>query len=165
MLTLSRLRSGMQLPAPTDEIEQKVVDPITRNELQASEHGPSFSYSIGFGHLLAHPELLIAQLPFENAQNILYTAFDRVREGSSFNHLDRAFRVVSPNLEACFLQLLPAARDQYLTLASWANNRESFNALQCVWPDRAGLFPWDTEYDSEFHQSIIGEIGQLTDAG
>ena len=107
----------MQLPTPTDEIEQKVVDSITRNELHvihvgASEHGPSFSYSIGFGHLLAHPELLIAQLPFENAQNILHTAFDRVREGSSFNHLDRAFRVVSPNLEACFLQLLPAVRDK-----------------------------------------------------
>ena len=153
----------MSYPTPSDEVERKVVDSLNRKELHvihvgAYETTPSFSYTIGLNQLHGHPELMVTELPVNNAHNILHSAFDRVAEGERFTHLDRAFRVVSLALPACFLRLTPEVRDQLLTLASWVNNRDEFDALQCVWPDAAGLFPWDTGFDNNFHQTVLAEM-------
>jgi len=152
----------MKIPIPQDNVERKVVESLNRGELHiihvgASDLGPSFSYTIGLTQLHAHPELLITELPFQNANNVLHSAFDCVSEGMRFGHLDKALHVVSAQLPACFLQIPPEVRDKHLTMASWANGREEFDALQCVWPDRNGLFPWDAEYDPGFHQTILAE--------
>ena len=41
---------------------------------------------------------------------------------------------------------------QYIGYALWFYRSFDFPVLQCVWPDKAGLFAWQDGYDHRFDQ-------------
>ena len=41
---------------------------------------------------------------------------------------------------------------QYIGYALWFYRSLDFPVLQCVWPDKAGLFAWQDGYDHRFDQ-------------
>jgi hypothetical protein len=45
-----------------------------------------------------------------------------------------------------FVAIHPTQYDEYLGYANWFYQTSSFPALQCVWPDKQGRFPWQAGF-------------------
>ena len=145
------------------DLDESELDPAERNFLsQIREHGwfgtrvfdpekqePEFTYTTGFFHGLSHPEIIVFSLPKQSSQDILWDIYRDISEG----------RVPKPgaklsgkfgNHQAVFL---PASRHFYaehLGWSKWFYRGYDFPCLQLIWPDRAGIFPWEPNFDPGF---------------
>ncbi|MEM1197161.1 MAG: DUF4262 domain-containing protein [Pseudomonadota bacterium] len=121
-----------------------------------------FSYSIGFESTLAQPEMLISGLPPETAKNFIndtlalcrdegFLLADFARTDRLIKGLDCVFRSVRSDC------LVPDYFGSAIWFAETQLNQPFSRAVQLVWPDRAGLLPWDQGFDEGFR----GEQDQL----
>jgi uncharacterized protein DUF4262 len=110
---------------------------------------PGFSYTIGLWSI-GHPELVVFGLAPDRAQTLLNEVSERVRTGLTLvgretvsavsmhpSHYLRVFPL--PDAESVLLR----ARDQFR-----GDHAEPVSALQLVWADENGAFPWEPSYDS-----------------
>ena len=107
---------------------------------------PAFSYTVGlFG--FGHPELLIFGLPHDSASSVLNDLCERVRRGGPIIAGElQTFDNWPHRLHAFAL----ADTSEVLFAANRFYNRppdDPVPALQLVWDDRWGRFPWEPGYD------------------
>lgn len=109
-------------------------------------HGElSLSYTIGLSDL-GLPEILVFGLPMQAAHVILNAAVSRLKEGNL--PLDVPVTELA-NLPTCFRAVAPTAAAPYIIQANNRAGRE-LPALQLVWPDTRGRFPWEPEAEARF---------------
>ena len=150
------MKTALELPATE-------LDPADRDFLaQIREHGwfstrvfdpekqePDFTYSTGFFHGLGHPEIIVFSLPKQVSHDILWDVYRDIREGNVPKPKTRLSGIFG-NHQAV---LLPVSRDFYaehLGWSRWFYRGNDFPCLQLVWPDRAGVFPWQPDFDPAF---------------
>ena len=107
---------------------------------------PAFAYTVGLGHRTGHPELVMSGQPIDLMAAVLNDVAHRivvdgqrlepgsVVEGALAWHPMVADEVASP------------AVGELVTYASWFHRRPA-RALQLVWPDAYGIFPWQPGAD------------------
>ncbi len=113
---------------------------------------PGWAFTIGLVERFAHPELLAFAPNPEFLQRLVGTLAQRVRRGDRFE-AGRAYAAVLADREVA---LRPVERKWYapfLGNVAWHYGGESFPALQCFWPDRAGRFPWDEDFDPKWRDA------------
>lgn len=132
----------------TDEDEQQLLDDVAEHgwhliAVAADESGPAFVYSVGFFHTLGHPEVILFGLDSIQAMGqIVNSIGDLIREGHRFEDGTETDRLLEGY--ACrFRQVPNDVYPDYLGYAMWFYRPDAFPAVQCFWPDRAGLFPWE----------------------
>jgi Domain of unknown function (DUF4262) len=54
-----------------------------------------------------------------------------------------------------FRMVNPTRYDGLLNYAIWYYKSSPFPVLQLVWPDQAGLFPWDEGFDERFRKQQL----------
>jgi hypothetical protein len=124
-----------------------------------------FAYTAGLGRLLSHPELIVTGMPGSVAGPILHAAVRRIRDGHALRPGQRANGLIGV-YDAI---VVPVGRDQLGMLAFardyWLDGE--VQAVQVVWPDRGGRFPWDEDAAPGFaaNQPLLGAHVTLTDAG
>ena len=145
------------------ELQEAEIDPADRDFLaHIRKHGwfgtrvfdpdkqePDFTYSTGFFHGLGHPEIIVFSLPQQVSHDILWNIYRDIREGNAPKPETRLSGIFG-NHQAV---LLPVSRDfyaEYLGSSRWFYCGDDFPCLQLVWPDRAGLFPWQPDFDPAF---------------
>jgi hypothetical protein len=105
-----------------------------------SDEGPAFAYTVGLPHQFGHPELVMSGQRGELMHRALNAAARMVQQGHDFragvlteNVIGR-FPVLAEHLtvEAC----------QELLRFSWWFHRWPGPGVQLVWPDTAGIWPW-----------------------
>ena len=139
-------------PALLDEHEQRFVASIRehgwfRTNVFAEEGAPGFAYSTGFWLTAGAAEIIVFSLKSETAHQVLWDMFRDSQSGRNWP-VGRPLDGIFGNLPAF---LFPVWRDQYrehLGWSRWFYGSETFPCLQLVWPDRAGLFPWQAGFDS-----------------
>lgn len=131
--------------------DRLLADEITAGiRAKVTEHGwaaiavdddPPFAYTAGLWRLADHPELVVTGLPAEPAKWVLDRAVALVREGKSLtagttvNGLIGGYPAAVRQVDTSQLAQLALAADLYQGVI--------YTALQLVWPDRRGCFPWD----------------------
>jgi hypothetical protein len=62
-----------------------------------------------------------------------------------------------------FIAVDPALYQKYVGYARWLYRGSDFPLVQCVWPDKQGVFPWQEGYDARFFQvqRLLGPAGTL----
>lgn len=98
-----------------------------------------FSYTIGLT-AFDHPEVVITGMPFESAQAFLNLIGAEVRDGKAY----RADTWVEELTDAGALLLIPVHDIAGLTAIEELYGR--VDALQLVWCDSRGRFPWEADY-------------------
>lgn len=100
---------------------------------------PSLSYTVGLAKW-GHPEIVVLGLQMTVAQSLLNTLGDRVRAGSRLEAGQRLGDVVPSYVCA----LVAVADTRLLTVANaiYRGDGPPVAALQLVWPDPSGRFPW-----------------------
>ena len=116
----------------------------------AEEDGaPGYAHSIGLCHNFSHPEVVVFGLSDDVLAGVIDDIGDDVRSGQRF----LPGSVHGGLLEGVECLFKPVHRRWYAPFLSdcdWFYCGGSFPVVQCVWPDRAGRFPWDVGFDDEW---------------
>ncbi len=149
-------------PPPRDEQDRWLLDTVGRVGwavigVPDDEEGPGFSYSIGLTRTLGHPEVFMMGLRPEVAQQLINLVGEAVRFGERFGP-GRRYDGIAEGFPLAFVPVAGRYYDEYLGWALWFYQGADFPVLQCVWPDKAGVFPWEPGYDSRFfdRQRVLG---------
>ena len=139
-----------------DDAEQKVHDDIatygwhTVNVFE-DDVGPGFQYSIGFHRTFGHPEVLI----FGQRSDVMHGMLTRIatglRAGRRYDDGAPAGDILD-GYECLFRPIPATAVPEYFGWALWYYDDEPFPTLQCIWPDRRGIYPWDSEASEELRR-------------
>lgn len=107
--------------------------------------GPPFAYTLGLTRQDGHPEVVVSGLDPDVACRLLHAVVDRVLAG----HPLVAGTAVDLGLDVAF-RVLGVRRPQRLVLAQEVYASPGYAglvpALQVVWPDDAGLWPWEVPW-------------------
>jgi len=110
----------------------------------------SFSYTVGLT-FRGWPELIITGLPMAVADAFIRNAVDVQVEKGAF----RAGDLTDELAESGDVMLMAA--DDVSGMSATTEIVGAFSALQLVWPDSAGHFPWDAGYrNSSASQPLLG---------
>ena len=132
------------------EEERRIVDDIQRVgwHFVGVEHQPNFAYSVGMYHTFGQPEIVILGWGGTDKMiNIIKTFGEQMRQGAGFEDWDEI-----QALGDCMCMLRNVEQEffsDYLALAEWFYEGREFPALQCVWPDKSGLYPWEPGFSPE----------------
>src|SRR5258708_4069418 len=137
-----------ELPTPEDDCDRKVLADITRVGwtvigVAEDEEGPGFAFSIGLFHTLGHPEVLIMGLGPQVAQQLINDMGDAIRKGHRFEAGQR-HEGIAANFPLAFVEMDKRYYREYLGYAGWFYQGPDFPVVQCLWPDKQGVFPWES---------------------
>ena len=120
---------------------------------------PDFAYTVGLMENFGHPELIILGIPGDRAHLILNCARDVVRNGARFSAGSTSDDVLE-GFSVTFRAVPPAQRSAHFGWAEWFYDERPYSALQLVYPDQAGRWPWDPESSNAFRESqpILADI-------
>jgi hypothetical protein len=119
--------------------------------IDADGEGPGYAFSVGLFHTLQHPEIIIFGLPNERVAELINIIGIQVQGGARFNAGDQSNDIVD-GFPVAFTDVPKNVYKEYVGYALWFYKSFDFPVLQCVWPDKSGLFPWQEGYDRSFIQ-------------
>ncbi|MFT3722487.1 MAG: DUF4262 domain-containing protein [Hyphomonadaceae bacterium] len=120
-----------------------------RHGIFADEGRPSFSFTTGFWVNADHPELVIFSMKDTLAHQVFWDAFGEAKAGRKLL-VGKRTDAVFANLPAYAFTVTKKHYADHLGWSRWFYAGDDFPCLQIVWPDRAGLFPWETGFDRAF---------------
>jgi hypothetical protein len=145
-----------ELPTPEDDIERRVVDDVRAYgfhviKVMEDEEGPGFAYSVGLFHTLEHPEILIVGLDLDVMHGMISGIHDQIREGRRFEARMQSAGILE-GYECAFRVVAAKYYRELFGCAKWFYRGTDFPALQCVWPDMAGNFPWMKDFNPQLRE-------------
>ena len=150
---------GFQLRTAEDEHDRKLLADIERVgwhivHINEDERGPAFSFSVGFYYTFQQPEILIMGLKPEVAQKILSIAVVLMAGGKTFQPFEPVADFAQ-GYNSVFVPIKIENYQDYLGYAIWFYRSlpAPFPAMQLVWPDKQGRFPWEQGYDTRYLSS------------
>jgi hypothetical protein len=116
--------------------------------VMADAEGPSFAYTIGLTERYGHPEIIVFGLPSTVTHPVLNQIGEAVKSGQRFDPGSASDAFLEGH--ACHFVAFPRAQYRaFLGYALWFYDGDGFPAVQCVWPDRAGRFPWSGSMEAD----------------
>lgn len=106
------------------------------------------AFSVGLFRTFDHPEVALFGLDAEVLATAVRRIADRVRAGERFESRDVAEGLIEGRAVA-FRRVVPRHYATYLGYAVWYHDGPRFPALQGVWSDDAGRFPWERWFPRE----------------
>lgn len=167
------LVAGITKGEPVDEpaFSPDVVEGIERAEADIKKFGwhivavsgdgaPGFLYTIGLWRTYKHPELLLFA-PGEDPTGMagrVEEIVKRIAAGEKFSagaKIDGAFG----KHPGAVREIRPEWYPSYLGFAGGVYGDWEFPALQIIWPDKQGFFPWHPGFDEELslYQALLDQ--------
>jgi hypothetical protein len=118
-------------------------------------HGspPSWAYSVGFWESAGAPEIVVFDLPQEDANNLLWNAYEQLRTGQLTIRDGEAW-LADKGVAPVWRRVHPSqvdADEGWFTFARWYRFRQTggddLEVFQLVLPDGEGILPWQSGYD------------------
>lgn len=121
---------------------------------------PGFSFTTGFQATIGHPEILVFKVDKTVANKYFSLLYRCAQNGKP---VPRAVRTVGmlPNDDAFVFPVAKRHYANYLGWSRWFYRGDDFDCLQVVWPDEAGVFPWEDGFDCKYANAQI----DLTERG
>lgn len=107
---------------------------------------PGFAYSIGLYHTFKQPEVILFGLPLEVMHSVINSCGGEFRGGRSLKTgvpLDGFIR----DFPVIFREVKKEHYREHFGYGLWFYTGPKFPAIQCIWPDKQGEFPWDPEFE------------------
>ena len=142
-----------QLPTPKDDYDRAILGDIARvgwSVIQINPDDPNdkstplYSFSVGLYHTHRHPEIILLGLPHAVAGAIINNIGGMIMLGQKIEP-GRQYEQFS-SAPTVFKEVDRKFYRQYVGYAGWLYRGSDFPMLQCVWPLKSGLYPWDQGY-------------------
>jgi hypothetical protein len=145
---------------PGNAGEKKILDDVKAFgwhviKVLEDNEGPGFAYTIGLQHSFQHPELIVVGLPADMSHLTLNIAGQAIQRGERFS-IGQQSRLFFED-RVCTFRMVPEAQFRnYL----WFYDGPVFTAMQVVWPDAQGRFPWSIGVEAAFRerQPVLEEL-------
>ena len=143
---------GPKLPTPEDDYDRNILGDIEKTGWSVAQINPDapnaqpfYSFSVGLYHSYQHPEIILLGLPHNVAGPVINKIGGYIKLLKKKVEPDR---VCSDFLTTgCVFKLVdPRHYQTYLGYNRWLYGGNNFPMLQCVWPLKSGLYPWDKGY-------------------
>lgn len=139
--------------------EKRIVEDVEKfgwhvGLFEPTENEPSFAYTIGLWKTYGHPEIISFGLTTKTLHAILNNAGKKVKEGNILT-TDQDNLDIFETAPAQFIAVDKNRISDYFGYCMWFNDYKDFPALQLVWTDRQGRFPWQPEFEREFDEKQI----------
>lgn len=155
-------RTGPFPPALQDAAAGRMLADVAAHGLhiahvEAGPAGPGHSYSVGLWEGFGQPEVVVFGLAPAVARDLLDLIADEADGGRLFPAGSRSRDLVHAHAVQ-FLAVPLEARQLWLPLACRAYGGTAFEAVQLVYPDRHGRWPWDPQAPAGFAalQPVLG---------
>jgi len=133
-----------------DDGDRQVLNDIAEygwHVVKVLEEGdtPGWAFTIGLTKNYGHPEIVVFGLNGSVSHGLLNIAGEKVKNGESL----ASGSVVTGLLEGyeCILREVKSRwYGPFLGTAIWYYLGCEFPALQCIWPDKSGKYPWHEEF-------------------
>lgn len=104
--------------------------------------------------------------PAQLSHDVFAQMIRRAREGQQ-PQIGRPIEGILSNEIVYLFPIKRVACATYLRSSEWFYRRTKFPAVQLVWADAAGRFPWESDFDEEFatRQPDLSERGWLREIG
>jgi hypothetical protein len=135
-----------------EELDAIATDGCVVVKVLGSENPPlpEWAYTVGLGHSYGHPEVLMIGLHHELTQTLLHNIAYRIRnKGLSFRH-GTATSDVIVGYECFFQRIDPANYGEWFAANSWFYGHDRFEAVQMLWPNGDGVYPWQNSANPHF---------------
>ena len=148
-----------------DEAERNFSDVIrTHGWMQTvaldEDDKPGFCFTTGFQTSIGHPEIICFKIDREVANKYFWLLYRCAQNGKPVPRAVRT-RGLSPTDDAYVFPVAKRHYANYLGWSRWFYRGDDFDCLQVVWPDEAGVFPWEDGFDSKYANAQI----DLTERG
>ncbi|MDX1802853.1 MAG: DUF4262 domain-containing protein [Alcanivorax sp.] len=162
---LDEMPGDFRYPQPEDPQDTQLLGKIQHRgwhhlAVPGGDGEPGFTFSVGHFLNHNHPELIVVGLKDTLASRLLDSAALRIRELKRPFLPYRLYDDVAEGLEVMFVPVDFRHYKNYLGFANWFYQSlpAPYPALQMVWPDPKGIFPWQPGYDRRFHraQPLLG---------
>ena len=115
-----------------------------------TEDAPGWEHSIGFTERLGKPEIVVFGLDYDVSHGLIWAVFRAFAKGAAYHDRSVASGIIQ-GYDCQFRDVLPAYFEDYLFTARARHERRGsvypFRALQLIWPDERGIFPWESDCD------------------
>jgi hypothetical protein len=164
---LSELPPGFVPPEPDGEYDEQLMANIAAHgwhfvHVAAEENSPPFVFTIGLFEKRNHPEIILMGLPPQAAHGILNVLMVKIFGGGERMEPFARHDDVTETFPITFVPVAFEHYEEYLGYANWyyGSLPGPYPALQLVWPDKSGKFPWEPGYEEAFHalQPILGHM-------
>jgi hypothetical protein len=148
-----------------DESEEHECDDVSREEktladikayglavfhILGEEDLPPFTYSVGIEQSLGLPELIVIGLKAEVGHAVINECYRQMKEGAVIAPGARVAGLLGGGFECEIGTVLPSYYEEYMGRALWLYKGENFRTYQIVFPNTAGVFPWEPEANEWF---------------
>ncbi|MFY9344320.1 MAG: DUF4262 domain-containing protein [Planctomycetota bacterium] len=137
-----RARTDGMLPAELAILADVDEHGVHIAHVDGDDDEPTFSFTIGLWHSFDQPEVIVFGMPEEVAAELLNSLADEAAENRKFLAETRHEGL----LVGYPVRLVALPRERYrdyLQAAVWAYEGDDFPAVQLVWPDKQGRWPWE----------------------
>jgi hypothetical protein len=140
------------------EYERNILDHIEQygcsvtSVFDPDEDKPPFSYSIGIAKKAGAPELIIIGLSSKLGHWIVNEYNRRLIDGERFAQ-GVLYSGFLDGFEVQFGPVSQQHREEYMLTACWLHGGPEFEALQLIWPNTSGVWPWDPEASEWFRSN------------
>lgn len=141
--------------------EKKLIDDIAEYgwhvlNVQGDESGPGFCYSVGLHKTFGAPELLVIGLPPDVAHEIINIIGDDIASGKKYES-GRYYSDIIEGYDCYMTSVDKSFYKEYFGYGIWYYKNEDFPVLQCIYPDKDNVFPWDWSDEERLFQPILGD--------
>lgn len=115
----------------------------------AGAEAAAFAYSLGLFKTFGQPEVILFGLDLDTMHTLINDVGEAVRKGRRFAAGDSCDELLD-GYTCTFRSVSPAHLRDNMTYTQWFYGHDEFPAVQLVWPDRNGKFPWDDGFDDRY---------------
>ena len=141
----------------TQRVSEKLEDLIVSRgwAVMTVPGKPGYSYSVGLVDK-GLPEIIVFGVGGEEGPKIIGDCARALLERGLLN-VNEPLDGLIDDFKAVLRDLTSAEMQQYLK-AAWARSGGTMDALQLVWPDPSGKFPWEAGFERKFltYQPLLG---------
>ncbi len=124
-----------------------------------SKTEPGFAHTIGLWQNYQHPEIIVMALPPQTAQEILNQLGERVKSGEVIK-LETPYDEIANH--PVIFRAVKNTNSDYFRMAQNTYKTELFEAIQLVWSDQQGKFPWELGFQLNRHKQT-GSSGSVVE--
>ena len=131
-------------------------------KIEEDREGPSFAFTVGLYQTFTQPEVIITGLPPDRAHTILNLIGEAMRRGERFEEGAMSDEFLE-GYPCTFRAVSQSQYPEFLGTAMHFYRGSDFPCLQCVWPDREGRWPWDSDASDGFRAAqplLTGSIDE-----
>jgi hypothetical protein len=134
-----------------DVSEQKVLDDVAQHgwhvmKVLEQSNSPGWAYSIGLYRTFNHPEIIVFGLNFDLMHSIINSVGNDVRSGKRCED-NRQYSELIEAYSCMFKTVNLVWYYPFLAYANWFYKGMDYPALQCIWPDKKSLYPWEAGFN------------------